>query len=172
MKHIDLFTIGYEGSTIDNFVATLRAAQVDLLVDVRDVPISRKRGFSKNSLAERLKSEGLSYLHLRGLGDPKEGRIAAREGRHADFRRVFSCHLVSESAQVHLERAVVSAKAQTVCLMCFERDHRFCHRLMIADAMCARGPFKSVHLGVETGLAAAERTSFSRVHDGAKLAIG
>ena len=69
--------------------ASLKANRVKLLIDVRDVPISRKPGFSKTSLAQGLADAGIGYLHLKGLGDPKPGRIAAREGRFSDFCRIL-----------------------------------------------------------------------------------
>jgi uncharacterized protein (DUF488 family) len=48
-----LYTIGYEGTDIDRFVATLKAVGVQLLADVRALPLSRKRGFSKNGAASK-----------------------------------------------------------------------------------------------------------------------
>ena len=83
-----LATIGYEGSSLEDFVATLLAANINTLVDVREVPVSRRKGFSKNALREVLEDAGLTYVHLIGLGDPKEGRDAAREGRSDDFLKL------------------------------------------------------------------------------------
>jgi uncharacterized protein (DUF488 family) len=73
-----LMTIGYEASQPDLFDATLLRRGVEVLVDVRAVALSRRRGFSKRALAERLEQQGISYLHLSNLGDPKPGRDAAR----------------------------------------------------------------------------------------------
>src|SRR5260221_14335952 len=87
-----LFKVGYEGSKPSDLFASLQDSGVTLLIDVRDVPISRKPGFSKTSLAQGLEAAGIRYLHLKGLGDPKPGRIAAREGRLSDFRRIFPAH--------------------------------------------------------------------------------
>ena len=128
-------TIGYEGATIEEFVASLRHASVDLLIDVRDVPISRKKGFSKNRLAEYLAAEGIDYVHLKGLGDPKEGREAARAGKYALFERIFGKHLRSAAAIDALEEAASLAKSQRICLMCFEADAQRCHRTMVADRL-------------------------------------
>lgn len=74
-----LMTIGYEGSTIDDFVATLEVARVRVLVDVRAVTVSRKKGFSKNGLAARLEKHGIRYVHAKDLGDPS--RDARQQGR-------------------------------------------------------------------------------------------
>ena len=76
-----LFTIGYEQTPADAVLGELARAQVGLLVDVRAVAASRRPGFSKRQLAAGLDERGIRYLHLRGLGTPKEGRLAARRGR-------------------------------------------------------------------------------------------
>src|SRR5262245_4748176 len=101
-----LFTVGYEGVKPADLFASLQARGVELLIDVRDVPISRKPGFSKTSLSQGLSATGIEYLHLKGLGDPKPGRIAAREGRYSDFRRIFSDHMKTAAAQQALQDAV------------------------------------------------------------------
>jgi uncharacterized protein (DUF488 family) len=141
-----LFTIGYEGASIDEFVANLSSYPIDVLIDVRELPLSRKRGFSKNSLRSALDDQGIEYLHLRGLGDPKSGRIAAREGRYADFRRIFSNHLRSSAAREDLSEAIDVAVKRTAVLLCFEKDHRNCHRCIVADEMATLGNFQLVHL--------------------------
>lgn len=148
-----LHTIGYEGSSIDDFIATLSMAGVDLVIDVRDVPLSRKKGFSKNSLRNRLAAHGIDYQHLKALGDPKEGRIAAREQRFDDFRRIYGAHLKSHDAQKAVDEAVSMASSQRACLLCFERDHRECHRLAIGIEMANRADFRLVHIGVRRGSA-------------------
>lgn len=148
MSTTALHTIGYEGSSIDDFLATLELVGIDLLIDVRDVPISRKKGFSKNILSEHLRSRGVEYLHLKGLGDPKPGRDAAREGRFDDFRRIFSAHLRSDTAKIDMVRGIEAAKGRMACLLCFERDYRRCHRCIVADKMAKEGRFRLVHLGV------------------------
>jgi uncharacterized protein (DUF488 family) len=141
-----LFTIGYEGCKPTDLFATLRANGVTLLIDVRDVPISRKPGFSKTALADGLDGEGIAYMHLKGLGDPKPGRIAAREGRFSDFRRIFGAHMKSTAAQQALGEAVTAASKAIACLLCFEQDHINCHRCIVADSMARRGKFELVHL--------------------------
>ena len=141
-----LFTIGYEGSSAADLFGSLHRSGVELLIDVRDVPISRKRGFSKTSLSEGLRGEGIGYLHLKGLGDPKPGRIAAREGRFADFRRIFIAHMKTTTAQKALTEAVAAASKSVACLLCFEQDHSNCHRCIVAESMVRTGKFHLVHL--------------------------
>jgi len=141
-----LFTIGYEGANPDDLFGRLQRSGVRLLIDIRDVPISRKRGFSKAALANGLGSVGIDYLHLKGLGDPKPGRLAARQGRFADFRTIFGAHMVTGAAQQALERAILAASRKTACLLCFEHDHTNCHRSIVANSMISRAKFSVIHL--------------------------
>lgn len=150
-----LHTIGYEGSSIEDFLATLRLAGIDLIIDVRDVPLSRKRGFSKKSLDSHLERSGIDYRHLKGLGDPKDGRVAAREGRFDDFRRIFGEHLLTDIAQADLATAISLSSKKNACLLCFERDHRECHRSAVAVEMSRQKGFRVVHIGVRQGAAGA-----------------
>jgi uncharacterized protein (DUF488 family) len=143
-----LHTIGYEGSSIDDLVETLLRVGVDLLIDVREVPISRKRGFSKRLLADRLADHDIDYLHLKGLGDPKPGRQAARERRYRDFQRIFLAHLRSEAAELDLRKGIEAARGRCACLLCFEKDHEHCHRDMVASRMADLDGFTLVHLQV------------------------
>jgi uncharacterized protein (DUF488 family) len=152
MDNSILHTIGYEGSSIEDFLATLDAAKIDLVIDVRDVPISRKRGFSKTALSNWLAASDIEYLHLKGLGDPKPGRLAARERRYDDFRKIFAAHMKSTAALYDISRGVEAAKGRFACLLCFERDHTFCHRCIVAEEMARRGGFRLVHLGVSAGV--------------------
>lgn len=136
-----LSTIGYEGATIQEFVATLQQAAIRLVIDVRAVPLSRKKGFSKTQLSEYLRAHKIEYVHLRGLGDPKEGREAARAGNYALFLKIFGRHMRSDEAIEALEVAAELVQAQRACLMCYEADYEKCHRTIVAD-----------HLSDETGL--------------------
>lgn len=137
-----LYTIGYEGARIEDFVRTLLDAGVTTLLDVREVPISRKKGFSKSTLKDAVEAHGIRYLHLRGLGDPKPGRLAARAGNYDLFQRIFTQHMQTPEAQTELHIARTLALENIVCLMCFERDHCGCHRSIVAR-----------HLVPKTGLA-------------------
>jgi len=134
MKH-PLYTIGYEGAAIEPFVLTLKKAGVKTLIDVRDVPISRKKGFSKNTLRMTLADNGIDYVHLKGLGDPKAGRAAARAGRYNRFRTIFAKHMRTNAAQVDLKVLEGLAEKRPVALMCFEHDHCCCHRSIVASAL-------------------------------------
>jgi len=134
-----VYTIGYEGADIESVIATLKAVGVQRLADVRAVALSRKKGFSKKSLADRLARAGIEYLHFVELGDPKPGREAARAGLYEQFRAIYNGHLSSEPAQAALEKLLLVAKEQPTCLLCFERDPTTCHRSIVAEEMGESG---------------------------------
>lgn len=130
-----VYTIGYEGTDIDRFVATLKAVGVKRLADVRAIALSRKKGFSKKSLSSRLRAEGIEYMHFIDLGDPKPGREAARAGHYDEFRAIYLTHLDSADAQSSLSMLAAAAGEKPTCLLCFERDPKTCHRAIVAEEM-------------------------------------
>jgi len=141
-------TIGYESSSIEDFITSVSNAKIQILIDVRDRAQSRKKGFSKTALSEALNAAGIEYLHLRELGDPKEGRTAARSGQWAKFHKIYGDVLASETAQSAMELIVELSEKKSVCLLCYERDHKTCHRKCITDEIERRGGRKARHLGV------------------------
>lgn len=142
-----LFTIGYEGATVDAFIDTLAKAGVKTLVDVRAVPQSRKPGFSKRGLAAALAERGIAYRHLQRLGTPAEGRNAARAGDTAKMRRVYLDHLEAADAQAEMAMLADQARESPSALLCFERQPAECHRSILFEEL--RAPDLSVeHLFV------------------------
>jgi uncharacterized protein (DUF488 family) len=129
-----LFTIGYEQTPAKAVLDELEHAGVKLLVDVRAVAASRRPGFSKNQLAAGLDARGISYLHLRGLGTPKDGREAARGGKFDALHKIYAAHLKTPQAREELdELSSLVQKSGPVCILCYERDHEHCHRRWIAE---------------------------------------
>lgn len=128
-----LFTVGYEGTDIERFVRTLKAAGVRRVADVRAVAISRKPGFSKRKLADKLAEEGIAYVHFVDLGDPKPGREAARAGDFGLFRAIYARHLQSGEAQEALGDLIDIVQMAPTCLLCFERNPDECHRTIVAQ---------------------------------------
>ncbi len=139
-------TIGYEGAPLGEVLGRLNDAGVELLIDVRAVAASRRAGFSKTILGNSLNEVGIGYLHLRDLGTPKDGRIAARAGRTDEMRAIFNAHMRTDAAQAALEQAVAASREKRVCLLCFEQDWRCCHREIVADLMTARTGAPVLHL--------------------------
>jgi uncharacterized protein (DUF488 family) len=141
------FTIGYEQTPAKAVLDELEHAGVKLLVDVRAVASSRRPGFSKNQLAAELDERGISYLHLRGLGTPKDGRQAARAGQLEKLHKIYARHLETRQAQEELdELAALVRKSGPVCILCYERDHRQCHRQWIAEIIEDRDGVKIENL--------------------------
>jgi len=134
-----LATIGYEQSTLDAVLAALGRAGIETVIDVREVPNSRKPGLSKRLLAASLEEAGIGYVHLRALGTPKPGRQAARRGDIESMAAIYRAHLAGDAAQAALDEAVRIARRSRACLLCYERDHSQCHRDIVAAEMVRRG---------------------------------
>jgi uncharacterized protein (DUF488 family) len=135
-----LFTIGYEHATSNAVLDELQRAKIDLLIDVRAVAASRRPGFSKRQLAAGLDERGIAYLHLRALGTPKEGRLAARSGKAKEMLRIYEAHLATPEAHEQLDElaSLVRPGKRRLCLLCYERDVNQCHRRRIAELMHER----------------------------------
>jgi len=142
-----LFTIGYEQTPPKAVLDELESAGVKLLVDVRAVTSSRRPGFSKNQLAAGLDERGIAYLHLAALGTPKDGREAARSGKFDVLNKIYAAHLKTPQAREELnELSALVKKSGPVCLLCYERDHRHCHRQWIAEIIEDRDEVKVQNL--------------------------
>ena len=127
-----LLTIGYEGLDLDHFLKFLVANSVDVLVDVREIPISRKKGFSKTALSEALAEEGILYEHLKALGSPSPIRKQLKEDW--DYEAFFSAYedYLDEQKEALKELRRIVEAHDRVCLMCFEKLHKECHRSSLA----------------------------------------
>jgi uncharacterized protein (DUF488 family) len=142
-----LFTIGYEHATTAAMLDELAGAKVDLVVDVRAVTSSRRPGFSKTQLAAGLDERGIAYIHLRALGTPKEGRLAARAGHRAELFRIFEKHLKTPDARAEMdELTTLATSGKRLCLLCYERDPDGCHRRRVAELIHERTGAKVEHL--------------------------
>lgn len=117
-----IFTIGYEGSTVGEFVDALHKAGVERVIDVRALPLSRRPGFSKSSLRSALEEAGIEYIHLKALGTPADGRAAARAGRHQDLRRIYAGQLELPEAIAQSAKMLELARERPSALLCMERE--------------------------------------------------
>lgn len=129
-----VFTIGYEGATMAEFLAALQGAGVERLIDVRALPLSRRPGFSKNILAATLRDAGIEYVHLKALGTPKEGRDAAKKGDVETLERVYEGQLQLPEAQAQAAQMRALAAEKPSALLCYERDPCHCHRTLLLAA--------------------------------------
>ncbi|MGN8083296.1 DUF488 domain-containing protein [Variovorax sp. 22077] len=147
-----LYTLGYEGFNIDTFIARIREIGVQLVLDVRELPLSRKKGFSKSSFRERLASADVAYLHAPTLGCPKP--IRDRYRKDADWAEYTRAFLAYISGQEKTTRELVKlSKTATTCLVCFEADYEMCHRTYVARAALKQGGLPVMHLTARTVLA-------------------
>ena len=130
-----IFTIGYEATTMADFIAALHGAGVQRVIDVRALPLSRRPGFSKSPLAASLKEAGVDYVHLKALGTPKRGRDAAKKGDVATLTAVYDEQLELPEAQVAAARMLDLAAELPSALLCYERDPCHCHRTLLLAAV-------------------------------------
>lgn len=130
-----VFTIGYEATTVQEFLAALQEAGVRRVIDVRALPLSRRPGFSKSPLRAALEQCGIEYVHLKALGTPAEGRAAARAGRHADLQRIYAGQLDLPEAVIQSQQMLELAAEKPSALLCFEREPAHCHRNLLLKAI-------------------------------------
>jgi len=143
-----LYSIGYEKALLTDVLATLAAAGVATLIDVRDRPISRRPGFSKRQLTAAIEEAGMRYVHLAALGTPPEGRLANRRCEWERFWRIVEEKLARAEAELDLRKAAELAAAAPGCLLCYEADWRVCHRRRIAEILAQCHQFEVRHLQV------------------------
>lgn len=142
-----LFTIGYEGATMDEFLSALQSAGVERVIDVRAVASSRRPGFSKTALSNALAEAGIDYVHLRALGTPADGRAAARAGRQSDLERIYAGQLQLPEAMVQAEQMRELAAEKPSALLCYERDPGGCHRTLLWKAAAGDAEIIDLYAG-------------------------
>jgi uncharacterized protein (DUF488 family) len=140
----EVFTVGYEGRTPDGLVDVLRHNHISKLVDVRERPISRKRGFSKAALTAELGRAGIEYFPLPELGSPSAIRRVYKEaGDFAAFEKGYREHLEPRSRELRALRALVAE--EPTAILCYEKDWTGCHRKILSEYLEKEG-FRAVHL--------------------------
>jgi uncharacterized protein (DUF488 family) len=132
-----IFTIGYEGATVGELISALQSADVERVIDVRALPLSRRPGFSKTPLKTALEEAGIEYVHLKALGTPADGRAAARAGRHEELKRIYAGQLELPEAIAQGAQMLAIAEEKPTALLCMERDPAQCHRTLLLDAVAA-----------------------------------
>jgi uncharacterized protein (DUF488 family) len=135
-KNYHVFTIGYEGASIESYVNKLISQNIELLVDVRNNPVSMKTGFSKKQLKNILSKLNIMYMHLPTLGIPSPLRKKYLTKESKDYRGLFDIYkkeiLINASEDLDLLKELVS-KNNRIALTCFEKDPVYCHRKIIAE---------------------------------------
>lgn len=132
-----LFTAGYEGVRIDGFLALIGGHPIDMIVDVREHPLSRKPGFSKRALQESLEQMGVDYVHIPELGSPTAMRRQLKESGEWDvFRTRYSEWLETQGASLNQVHNL--ARHHTIGLLCFEANVHGCHRFILGTKLLDR----------------------------------
>lgn len=130
-----IWTIGYEQATQAAVIDALAAAGVEVLADIRYLPLSRRPGFSKSSLRSAAEEAGIAYRHIKPLGTPADGRAAARRGDHAELSRIYAGQLELPEALAAMAELRDLAGEKRMALLCYERDARECHRSLLIGAL-------------------------------------
>lgn len=132
--------LGYEGRDLDGFVRDVVEMGLATLVDVRLNPISRKPGFSRRRLSEALSENGISYVHMRQLGNPKWNRAGFGAGgaELAQAVAAYAEEIDSPQADEAIGDIVTMSQEGLTGLLCFEAIEGRCHRQVVLDQVNAR----------------------------------
>ena len=141
-----------KGSSQEALFHALLRHDVQTLLDIREVPLSRKPGLSKTALGRAATGYGMQYAHIRALGTPRDVRHRRKiDHDAAAFREGFLEHLAGqdEAMQALVERV----RGERCCLLCYEADARECHRWFVAERAVemSGGGLTVVHLSVTEG---------------------
>lgn len=131
-----LMTIGYERKCLETYLNQLLRAGVTLLCDVRRNPLSRKYGFSKNTLRNACERLDIRYEHLPQLGIASEERRELKT--QADYDSLFEEYEATSLPQQTKALAQIKTwikEGERVALTCFELHHHQCHRHCVAEAL-------------------------------------
>ncbi|WP_199503713.1 DUF488 domain-containing protein [Qipengyuania sp. YIM B01966] len=131
MSRREIWTIGYEQTIPADFTAALTTAGVEVLADVRALPLSRRPGFSKTPLSGAMAEAGIAYRHFKPLGTPADGRAAARKGNDAELARIYAGQLELPEAMAAMAELRALAEERRVALLCYERSPDHCHRQLL-----------------------------------------
>jgi len=136
---LELMTVGYEGLSLQEFFGILEKCKVKTIIDVREMPLSRKKGFSKTSMAAELAKRGISYRHIQALGCPKPVRNDYRETGDWQAYTVRFMNYLQTQRDVMQDLAEI-IQNERCCLLCFEEDYNFCHRKYVAEGLAPLVP--------------------------------
>jgi uncharacterized protein (DUF488 family) len=139
--NIEILTIGHSTRPLDQFIDILKAHGVLLVADVRTIPRSRHNPqFNSDALANSLKTSGIDYVHMPGLGGLRHARKdSVNQGwENASFRG-FADYMQTGAFEESLRELVEAAKERRTVIMCAEALPWRCHRSLIGDALFTRG---------------------------------
>jgi len=145
-KGTTIYTIGYEGKSVEQFINLLKSNDIKQLIDVRELAFSRKNGFSKSLLKEMLNTNGIVYKHFSELGSPSALRHKLwNDSNYSEFFKEYSEWLSKPEANEYLVDLEGLAQVRKTAIMCFEKDIEKCHRSIIKKRLIKDG-FKIVDI--------------------------
>jgi uncharacterized protein (DUF488 family) len=150
---VRVFTIGHSTHSLDAFAALLGAHGIEILVDVRAYPRSRRHPhFDAGALAAGLSEHGFEYRHLRALGGRRRPRPDSPNGGwDVEAFRAYADHALTPAFGAALAELVALARARPAAIMCAEGLWWRCHRRLIADRLAAGG-WTVCHIAPDGGL--------------------
>lgn len=145
-----LFLTGYERETVESFIKKLRLKKITTVIDVREIPLSRKNGFSKNNLSQLLRKNDIKYYHFPKLGSPILLRNKLREtGDYLTFFERYYHHISNPKYNEIINTVIklVVNNGESSALLCFEKETDLCHRSIIATKVLERNSgISAIHL--------------------------
>src|SRR5919108_1262610 len=162
-----IFTIGHSTHEPDALVDLLRRARIELLVDVRRFPSSRRYPwFNRAELERSLAAAGIEYEHMEALGGRRDpAPDPPNSGWRVGQSRGYADHMASEEFEEALGRLIGMADERRAAVMCAEAQWWRCHRRLLSDALVARG-IDVVHLNARGRPQPHELTEFAVVESG------
>jgi uncharacterized protein (DUF488 family) len=141
MPTTGMFTIGHSTRSLEDFVALLEKNHVEVLVDVRSIPASRRMPhFTRAALERSLPAHGIAYQHMPELGGRRRPR---RDSTNLGLRnvsfRAYADYMQTDEFWAALDRLERLAATRRVAIMCAEAVPWRCHRSLISDALTVRG---------------------------------
>ena len=141
-----VYTIGYEGLSVDNFLNRLLKNGIQCVVDVRNNPVSRRYGFHKSTLSRLCASLGLEYFHFPALGIPSSERevLVVQD----DYEKLFATYrrnMLPNQGETMKSVAAILRAGPSV-LVCMEADPAYCHRKSLAEALSSIAELPINHL--------------------------
>ncbi len=136
-----ILTLGHSTRTLEGLIRLLKAHGVELVVDVRTIPRSKRNPqFNQESLPDSLRTSGMDYVHLKELGGLRHPKVDSenKAWRNLSFRG-FADYMQTAEFEAGLERLIILSQEKTVAVLCAEALPWRCHRSLIADALTVRG---------------------------------
>ena len=126
-----VYSIGYEKRSIDELTAILNKHNIVKVIDVRRIPFSRKKGFSKSELKQHLKEKNIEYISIIELGPTKSIRENISQNRTgwSKYKKDFRKYLKTNKDRI--ESLIRENFTKNSCALCYERDHKRCHRSLL-----------------------------------------